>query len=254
MKVISIVNQKGGCAKTSTAVNISSVLAEIGYKTLLIDIDPQGNASSSLGIDIFNSPTIYNVLHDKVHINKVILETGIVNLFVVASNIVTARLEREMTKITDYEKILFNEFANNSKFKDSFDFVIIDCPPSLGALSTNSLVASDHCIIPVQPGTFALEGVSNLLDTINLIKEEYRRPELLGIILTFFDARTTLSNKILNDLKQTGLSFETVIRVSQSIPKAQEKKLPVNIFDDSSRGSKDYRNLTFEILEKLGVE
>lgn len=253
-KSICIVSQKGGIGKTSTAVNTASILAEMGFRTLILDTDIQGNSSTSLGIDNYNVPTIYDVLHKNKSIDAVILETGIVNLSVIASNILTAKLEREMYKVPGHEELLLKAIKNSNRCKNSFDFIIFDCPPSLGALSINALVASDYCIIPVQPGIFALEGVSSLLDTINSVKEEYGRPEILGILLTFFDARTILSHRILKDLKATGLAFNTYIRVSQAIPKAQDKKLPVNICDDASRGSQDYRGLACEILKKVGVE
>jgi chromosome partitioning protein len=253
MITISIVNQKGGCSKTSTAVNLSSALAEKGYKTLLIDMDPQGNASSSLNIDNFNSPTIYDVLHSGTDLEFSVLETDIVNLFIIASNIMTAKLEREMSKIAGCEEILYKVLKENTFTQQSFDFCIIDCPPSLGSLSINALVASDYCIIPVQPGIFALEGVNSLLDTINTIREKYRKPDILGLLLSFFDARTTMSHKMLKDLKATGLIFNTIIRVSQAIPKAQVSKQPVNIYQENSRGSDDYRCLAKEIIKKLGV-
>ncbi|MCR4436830.1 MAG: AAA family ATPase [Clostridiales bacterium] len=164
MITISIVNQKGGCSKTSTAVNLSSVLAEKGHKTLLIDMDPQGNASSSLGIDNFNSPTIYEVLHGEIPIDSAVLETGIVNLYMIASNILTAKLEREMSRNSGSEE--------------------------------------------------------NLSE----------------------------------DLKPTGLAFDTIIRVSQAIPKAQANKQPVNIYQENSRGSHDYKCLANEIINKLGKD
>jgi chromosome partitioning protein len=253
MKTISIVNQKGGVSKTSTAVNLSSGLAEMGYRTLIIDMDPQGNASTSLGADNFNNATIYNVLHGGTEIQTAVLETGIVNLYMISSNILTAKLEREMSKISGCEETLFTALSSCKDIQTVFDFCIIDCPPSLGALSTNALVASDYCIIPVQPGIFALEGVNSLLDTINAIKEEYGKPDILGLLLSFFDARTTMSHKMLKDLKPTGLIFNTIIRVSQAIPKAQASKQPVNIYQENSRGSDDYRKLVKEIINKLGV-
>lgn len=253
MLTISIVNQKGGVSKTSAAVNLSSQLAEKGYKTLLIDMDPQGNASSGLGVDNFNCATIYDVLHNDTKIQAAILETGIVNLYIIVSNILTAKLEREMSKISGCEETLYHVIKNSHDMQTFFDFCIIDCPPSLGALSTNALVASDYCIIPVQPGIFALEGVNSLLDTINTLKEEYARPDILGLLLSFYDARTTMSHKIQEDLKATGLLLNTIIRVSQAIPKAQAQKLPVNIFQDNSRGSIDYSNLANEVVKKLGV-
>lgn len=240
--------------KSSTAVNTSSVLAEMGFKTLIFDTDIQGNSSTSLGIDNYNVPTIYDVLRKDKSIDTAILESGIVNLNVIASNILTAKLEREMYKIPGHEELLLKAIQSSNKCKNYFDFIIYDCPPSLGALSINALVASDYCIIPVQPGIFALEGVSSLLDTVNSVKEEYGRPEILGILLTFFDARTVLSHKMLKDLRATGLAFKTYIRVNQAIPRAQDKKMPVNIYDDNSRGSQDYRSLACEILKKIGVE
>jgi chromosome partitioning protein len=253
MLTISIVNQKGGVSKTSAAVNLSSVLAEKGYKTLLIDMDPQGNASTSLGVDNFNYATIYDVLHRDCEIQAAVLETGIVNLYMIVSNILTAKLEREIFKISGSEETLYKLINNSHDLQTFFDFCIIDCPPSLGALSINALVASDHCIIPVQPGIFALEGVNSLLDTINTLKEEYGRPDILGLLLSFYDARTTMSHKMQEDLKATGLLFDTIIRVSQAIPKAQALKLPVNIYQDNSRGSIDYSSLANEVIEKLGV-
>lgn len=254
MITISIVNQKGGCSKTSTAVNLSSVLAEKGYKTLLIDMDPQGNASSSLGIDNYNSPTIYEVLHGEIPIDSAVLETGIVNLYMIASNILTAKLEREMSRNSGSEENLSKVLRGSRNINNRFNYCIIDCPPSLGGLSTNALVASDYCIIPVQPGIFALEGVNSLLDTINTIREEYRKPQILGLLPSFFDARTTMSHKMLEDLKPTGLTFDTIIRVSQAIPKAQANKQPVNIYQENSRGSHDYRCLANEIINKLGKD
>ena len=253
-KSISIVSQKGGIGKTSTAVNVSSILAEMGYKTLIFDADCQGNASTSLGIDNYNVPTVYDVLRKDKSIDAAILESGIVNLNVIASNILTARLERDISRMPGHEELLLKAIKSSNRCNNNFDFIIYDCPPSLGALSINALVASDYCIIPVEPGIFALEGVSSLLDTINSVKEEYGRPEILGILLTFFDARTILSHRMLKELRATGLAFKTYIRVSQAIPKAQDKKLPVNIYDDSSRGSQDYRSLVCEILKKIGVE
>lgn len=253
-KSICIVSQKGGIGKTSTAINTASILAEMGFKTVLIDVDCQSNASSSFVIDNYNVPTIYDVLSKNKSIDSIILGSGIVNLSIIASNILTAKLEREMSKIPGHEELLLKAIQNSNKCKNYFDFIIYDCPPSLGALSINALVASDYCIIPVQPGIFALEGVSSLLDTINSVKEEYGRPEILGILLTFFDARTILSHKMLKDLRATGLAFKTYIRVSQAIPKAQDKKMPVNIYDDASRGSQDYRSLACEILKKIGVK
>ena len=254
MVTICIVNQKGGCSKTSTAVNLASILAEKGYKTLLIDMDQQGNASGSLNnIDNFNSPTIYDVLHSGTALELAVLETGIVNLYMIASNIMTAKLEREMSKITGCEEILLKTLKESVNVQQCFNFCIIDCPPSLGALSTNALVASDYSIIPVQPGIFALEGVNSLLDTISAIKEEYGKPDILGLLLSFFDARTTMSHKMKKDLKNTGLLFNTIIRVSQAIPKAQALKLPVNIYEENSRGSIDYTNLANEVIKKLGV-
>jgi chromosome partitioning protein len=254
MITISIVNQKGGCSKTSTAVNLSSVLAEKGYKTLLIDMDPQGNASSNLGIDNFNSPTIYEVLHGEIPISSAILQTGVVNLCMIASNILTAKLEREMSRDPGSEENLLNALHYSKNIDNRFEYCIIDCPPSLGGLSTNALVASDYCIIPVQPGIFSLEGVNSLLDTINTIREEYQKPQILGLLPSFFDARTTMSHKMLKDLKATGCTFDTIIRVSQAIPKAQANKQPVNIYQENSRSSRDFRCLAKEIIDKLGKD
>jgi chromosome partitioning protein len=254
MKTICVVNQKGGCvAKTTTAVNIASILAERGYKTLLLDIDPLGNASSSFDIDTCGNPTIYNVLHYQSNLEFAILETKISNLYVIASNISTAKLEFELSHNNDNEALL-HAFKKSHICSKLFDFAIIDCPPSLGALSINALVASDYCIIPIQPGVFSLEGVDSLFDTMSLIMEKYKKPIFLGIVLTCFDARTTLSNKVLHKLKDSGLGFRTIIRSNQSIPKAQEKKKPVNVFDHSSKGCKDYTSLTIEILKIIGVE
>lgn len=144
MITISIVNQKGGVAKTSTAVNLSSVLAELEHRTLLIDMDPQGNISSSLGIDNFNNPTIYEVLHGDIHISSAILGTGIINFDMIASNILTAKLEREMSKNSGSDETLSKKLFGDKKIFDRYEFCILDCPPSLGGLSINALVASDY--------------------------------------------------------------------------------------------------------------
>ncbi|MDD5681511.1 MAG: AAA family ATPase, partial [Candidatus Omnitrophica bacterium] len=167
--------------------------------------DFQGNASSCLGLESFNTPTIYEVLNKSIGIDSAIIGTNIVNLHMIVSNILTAKLEREMPKIKGCERILSSILRANKSCSSTFKIVIIDSPPSLGVLSTNALVASDYCIIPVQPGIFALEGVNSLLDTINAIREEYGRPELLGLLPSFFDARTIMSHKMLEDLKKTGL-------------------------------------------------
>ena len=207
MITICIVNQKGGCSKTSTAVNLSSIFAEKRYKTLLIDMDPQGNASTSLGIDNYNSPTIYEVLTRKTGLNYAILETGVVNLKIIASNILTAKLEREMSKISGCEEMLSNVLKEYKSVRENYDFCIIDCPPSLGTLSINALVASDYSIIPLRPGIFALEGVNSLMDTI-ITNKDYT-------ITSVFAPHFGITKKDHNEMAYEAVKLEMETRRNQ---------------------------------------
>ena len=248
-KVISVANQKGGVGKTTTAINLSSSLAAAEKKTLLIDIDPQANSSSGLSVHN-HTPSVYEVLIGTQDITQVIVETYMPHLDLLPSNINLVGAEIEMVDMEDREMLFKNAI---SKIRDKYEYIIIDCPPSLGLLTLNSLSGSDSVIIPVQCEYFALEGLGQLLNTINIVKQHYNKDLTIeGVVLTMFDVRLRLSQQVVEEVRKYfgGKVFNTIIHRNVRISEAPSFGKPVILYDAISTGSKNYIELASELLER----
>lgn len=253
-RVIAIANQKGGVGKTTTAINIATALAAIGQATLLIDLDPQGNASTGIGIESDNRKvTIYDVLIESCKLEDAMQKTEIANLWICPSTIDLAGAEIELHELPDKESILKNLIAEH---KDRFEFIIIDCPPSLGILTINSLNAADSVIIPLQCEFFALEGLVHLINTITLMQKCYN-PALVieGILLTMVDRRNRLSAQVEADVRENfkDLVFKNVIPRNVKLSEAPSHGKPAIVYDNKCLGSVSYMLLAKELLEKLNL-
>ena len=248
-KIISLANQKGGVGKTTTAVNLASCLAESNNKVLLIDIDPQGNACSGIGLSI-NDDTkgIYEILIKDSNIKDVIMETQWNNLHIIPVNIHLTGAQIELVSVENREFILKEAIQ---EIKNDYDFIIVDCPPNLGLLTLNALVAADSVLIPLQCEYYALEGLAKLLQTIQMVQENLN-PELSieGVLLTMYDSRTILSNQVMEEA--TGYFkdkvYKTIIPRNIKLGEAPSHGLPISVYDKSSIGAKSYRNLANEII------
>lgn len=249
-KIISIVNQKGGVAKTTTAVNLATVLTMKKKKVLLLDIDPQGNAGSGVGVDVDSvESSIYDVLVNNEEIGNILIGTAIENLTLAPSNIELAGAEIEMVGIEEREFILKNALHS---IKNFFDYIIIDCPPSLGLLTINSLVASDSVLIPIQCEYYALEGLSRLNNTIDLLKEGLNKNlEIEGILMTMFDSRTKLSTQVVDEVKKyfENKLFSAIIPRNIRVSESPSHGLPVVIYAPNSKGAENYFLLGEELLD-----
>lgn len=251
-KIISIANQKGGVGKTTTAINLSSLLAAAEKKTLLVDIDPQANSSS--GLSVTNQQiSVYDVLADKVHITDAIISTFMPFLDLLPSNINLVGAEIELVDVEGREAKLKNSLKEIS---DKYDFILIDCPPSLGLLTLNALTASDSVLIPVQCEYFALEGLGQLLNTINIVKKHFN-PELAieGVLLTMFDSRLRLSHQVAEEVRKYfgDKVYNTVIHRNVRISEAPSYGKPIILYDAISSGAKNYMSLAAELLERNSI-
>jgi len=249
-KTIAIANQKGGVGKTTTAINLSASLASTGKRILLIDIDPQGNATNGFGFEQNKlEKTTYEVLIGKEEIEDAILQTEIPNLSLLPANINLVGAEIELVNFVGREKILKQRI---SPIKNQYDFIIIDCPPSLGLLTVNALTCADSVLIPVQCEYYALEGLSKLLNTIHMVRKALN-PELgiEGVLLTMFDSRLRLSNQVAAEIwKLFGdKAFKTVINRNVRLSEAPSHGKPIILYDPSSVGCKNYLDLAKEILK-----
>lgn len=250
-KVISIANQKGGVGKTTTAINLAASLAAIEHPTLVIDIDPQSNTTSGLGIDVKTVTTsIYEVMIGSADINDSIRKTELEFLDLVPAHINLVGAEIEMIDRDERERILLKAVAD---VREKYDFVIIDCPPSLGLLTINALTASDSIVIPVQCEYFALEGLGQLLNTIKIVRQ-HLNPELdiEGVLLTMYDTRTRLSNQVADEVKRyfDERVFKSVITRNIRLAEAPSFGKPALLYDSTSTGAKNYLSLAREIIKK----
>ncbi|TJX13660.1 ParA family protein [Tissierella creatinini] len=248
-KVIAIFNQKGGVGKTTTSINLSSGLGKLGKKVLLVDLDPQGNASSGLGVDKNSvDKLLYDVLSLETPIEEAIYESSAENLEVIPSNNQLAGLEIEFAKAGNWETSLKDKL---SLIKDKYDYIFIDCPPSLGILSVIGLIASDSVIIPVQCEYYALEGVSQLFDTIEMVKKSYNPGlEIEGVVLSMFDGRTNLSIQVVEEVKSffKGKVYVNIIPRNVRLAEAPSYGLSIMDYDSKSKGSEAYMDLAEEFI------
>ena len=254
MEIISIFNQKGGCGKSTTAINLASYLAKHGKKTLLIDMDSQANSTVGVGIDDEElTESIYDLLYKqdfkKESILKVIKETNYPKLHIIPSDISLANAEITLSSVMSRETVLKRILAS---LDDIYQYIIIDCPPSLGLLSVNSLVASNHLIIPVDPSFFSMKGIKNLISSFNSIKENLNpNLEILGVLITKFNGRKTIAK----DIKETLINafgdkvFNTVIRIDSKIEYSQDNGKPIINYYEKCHGFEDYTSFGKEVVE-----
>lgn len=249
-KVIAIANQKGGVGKTTTAVNLSSCLAYKGKKVLVIDIDPQGNTTSGLGIDKKNiGKSIYEVLINDEDIKNAITDTLIDTLKICPSNIQLVGAEVELVSVISRETRMK---VSISSLKDEFDYIIIDCPPSLGLLTLNALTAADTILVPIQCEYYALEGLSQLMNTVKLVQRHLNPPlDVEGVVLTMFDARTNLSIQVVEDVKKffKNKVYKTIIPRNVRLSEAPSFGLPIILYDAKSKGAECYLELAQEVID-----
>jgi chromosome partitioning protein len=248
-RVISIANQKGGVGKTTTAVNLSASLAVAEKKTLLIDFDPQGNATSGLGVSPEEaSQSIYHALIDEVPLQALLRDTELAFLKIIPSNIDLIGAEIELVSFPSREMRLKNALK---EVKEDFDFLIIDCPPSLGLITVNSLTASDSVLIPLQCEYYPMEGLSQLIKTIKLIKNSLNpRLEIEGILMTMFDKRNNISHQVTEEVRKHfgGMVFNTVIPRNVRLSECPSFGKPIILYDADSRGAESYLDLAKEVL------
>ena len=248
-KIISVANQKGGVGKTTTTVNLATILAKRGKKVLLIDADPQGNATSGLGLDKDLEPSTYDILVNDTELEEAMQKTIIKNLKVCPANMDLAGAEVELVSMMSREQRLKEKV---DIIKEEFDYIFIDCPPSLGLVTLNAFTASDSVLIPVQCEYFALEGLGQLLNTINLVKKHLNKSiRIEGALLTMYDIRTNLSNQVVKEVKKyfENKVYKTVIPRNVRLSEAPSYGMPITEYDPRSKGAKSYVKFAKEFLK-----
>lgn len=250
-RIIAIANQKGGVGKTTTAINLSASLASLGKKVLAIDMDPQGNMSSGLGVDKNEvEKTVYDLIIGNIGIEECIYEEVIENLDVLPSNIDLSAAEIELIGVDNKEYILRDEV---NKVKEKYDFIIIDCPPALSMLTINAMTTSDSVLVPIQCEYYALEGLSQLIHTIELVQERLNPElEIEGVVFTMYDARTNLSLQVVENVKDNLNQniYKTIIPRNVRLAEAPSYGMPINLYDPKSKGTESYLLLAEEVINK----
>ena len=250
-RTIVIANQKGGVGKTTTAINLSAALAELGQKVLVVDTDPQGNTTSGFGIDKDEAEnTIYELLLGECEIEECLLETEVENLSIIPANINLAAAEIELIGIDEKEYILKRAL---DQIRNRYDFIIIDCPPSLSVLTTNAMCAANTVLVPIQCEYYALEGLTQLMYTINLVKERLNPElEMEGVVFTMYDARTNLSLQVVENVKSNLKQeiYKTIIPRNVRLAEAPSHGMPITKYDSKSAGAESYRLLAEEVIHR----
>lgn len=248
-RIIAIANQKGGVGKSTTAINLSACLAEAGQRVLTIDLDPQGNTTSGLGQnkDILEN-TVYELLLGEISVEDSVLQLPYNNMYLIPSNVNLAAAEIELIGIDGKE---FALRENIEKIRNNYDFIIIDCPPSLSLLTINAMTTADTVLVPIQCEYYALEGLSQLMHTINLVHERLNpNLEIEGVVFTMYDARTNLSLQVVENVKDNlnQMIYKTIIPRNVRLAEAPSHGLPINLYDKKSAGAESYRMLAEEVI------
>lgn len=253
-RIIAVANQKGGVGKTTTAINLSACLAEKNKKVLTLDMDPQGNTTSGLGVDKNQAEnTVYELILDESELSDCIYSSVMENLSVIPSNINLSGAEIELIGFENKEYLLKSKL---DMIKDNYDYIIIDCPPSLNLLTINAMTAADSVIVPIQCEYYALEGLSQLIHTIDLIKERLNpKLEIEGVVFTMYDARTNLSLQVVENVKENldKNIYKTIIPRNVRLAEAPSYGMPITMYDSKSSGADSYRKLADELINRKGA-
>ena len=253
-RIIAIANQKGGVGKTTTSINLAASIAEMGKRVLAIDLDPQGNMTSGLGVDKNEvENTVYELMLDECSINESIQDTVVKGLRLIPSNVNLAGAEIELLGINDKEYILKTAV---DYIRDDYDFIVIDCPPSLNMLTVNAMTTADTVLVPIQCEYYALEGLSQLIHTINLVQERLNpNLQMEGVVFTMYDARTNLSMQVVENVKDhlNQKVYKTMIPRNIRLAEAPSYGMPINLYDAKSAGAESYMALADEVIKRKGI-